>query len=245
MATTTIQIGSQAVRIRAQPLTPEAFSAFGSVTQNARPDVHPSQFAQHASSLPSNAYTANQGYAIQYRSAARIVNLYDQAPSGSGGDPALSVFVCASRPLAHPSPAVAEFEVKYLERHPYTTQTFTPLASTASAYLVIVAPTLPPAAADAGFPVPTQGQGLPGRGLPDLQGLRAFVATSAQAVTYGAGTWHAPMAVLGREGTTLDFVVSQFTSGVAEEDCQLLEFDGAKQGALTVEIPQDGRLENL
>ncbi|OAQ98042.1 hypothetical protein LLEC1_07945, partial [Akanthomyces lecanii] len=45
------------------------------------------------------------------------------------------------------------------------------------------------------------------------------------AITYGAGTWHAPMAVLGAPGTTLDFVVTQFASGVADEDCQLLEFE--------------------
>lgn len=84
------------------------------------------------------------------------------------------------------------------------------------------------------------GEGLPGRGFPDLKRLRAFVATSSQAVTYGAGTWHSPMVVLGQTGTRLDFVVSQFASGVAVEDCQLLEFvsDGKDEPSIRVKIPQ-------
>ena len=41
-----------------------------------------------------------------------------------------------------------------------------------------------------------------------------------QAVTYGAGTWHAPMVALGEKGTAVDFVVVQFANGVAVEDCQ-------------------------
>ncbi|PHH88127.1 hypothetical protein CDD83_7931 [Cordyceps sp. RAO-2017] len=81
---------------------------------------------------------------------------------------------------------------------------------------------------------------LPGRGLPDVRRLRAFVATAAQAVTYGAGTWHAPMVVLGRPGTSLDFVVSQFCSGVAAEDCQLVRFVGA--GGLRVRLGPGARL---
>lgn len=58
--------------------------------------------------------------------------------------------------------------------------------------------------------------------MPDLRGLRAFVASASQAVTYEAGTWHAPMMALGSEGQRLDFVVVQFASGVADEDCQLV-----------------------
>jgi ureidoglycolate lyase len=57
-----------------------------------------------------------------------------------------------------------------------------------------------------------------GPGLPDLKNLRAFVATGAQAVTYGAGTWHAPMIVIGDR--PIDFVVVQFANEVGIEDCQ-------------------------
>ena len=37
-------------------------------------------------------------------------------------------------------------------------------------------------------------------------------------MTYGAGTWHAPMVVLGDR--RVDFVVTQFVNGVPEDDCQ-------------------------
>jgi ureidoglycolate lyase len=57
-----------------------------------------------------------------------------------------------------------------------------------------------------------------GPGLPDLKNLRAFVANGSQAVTYGAGTWHAPMVVIGDR--PIDFVVVQFANEVGNEDCQ-------------------------
>ncbi|KAM0458948.1 hypothetical protein ACHAO4_002336 [Trichoderma viride] len=234
-----LNIGALDIQITAEPLTHEAFSSFGDVVSNPRPDVHPSSFDAHAQSLPPNAFSANQGSAIQYRNVSRLKNLYDQAPSGKG-EPIMSVFVCAARGGADSSsPGANTFTVRHLERHPFTAQTFTPMTSSASSYLVIVAPSLPPSSKDEGLPVPT-GEGLPGRGFPDLKRLRAFVATSSQAVTYGAGTWHSPMVVLGQTGTRLDFVVSQFASGVAVEDCQLLEFvsDGKDEPSIRVKIPQ-------
>jgi len=120
------------------------------------------------------------------------------------------------------------FPVSVLERHPFTTQTFVPLSiDSAKRYLVVVAPSLPPSEVDKVLPVPLtratdspiKGQ-LPGRGLPDTGRLRAFVASAEQAVTYGAGTWHAPMVALGPAGTALDFLVFQFANNVAIEDCQ-------------------------
>ncbi|UNI20594.1 Ureidoglycolate lyase [Purpureocillium takamizusanense] len=246
-----VNIGSRRVQVTAQPLSHEAFAPFGSVIANPRADVHPSAFAAHAASLPANAFSANQGSAIQYRNVSRVRNLYAQAPSGGPGEPVFSMFVCAARELA-PAPDSTEsapedlFAVKVLERHPFTTQTFAPVSSSAETYLVVVAPSLLPSEADEGLPVPQAGHDLPGRGLPDLSGMVAFVATNAQAVTYGAGTWHAPMVVLGEEGTTLDFVVSQSMSGVPDEDCQLVEFvsEDGSEPRIDVRIPK-GRREKL
>ncbi|QUC16098.1 uncharacterized protein UV8b_00339 [Ustilaginoidea virens] len=210
-------------RIRPRPLTAEAFSPFGDVIHNPRPDVHPSALppAGAAALLPPNAVAANQGSAIQYRHASRVRNLYAQAP-GRAASPVVSLFVCAARAPRAACP------LRVLERHPFTTQTFAPVRSSARAYLVVVAPSLPAGELDERFPAPPAGGGLPGRGLPDLPRLRAFVATDAQAVTYGAGTWHAPMVALGAAGTTLDFVVSQFASGEADEDCQVVEVEGVE-----------------
>lgn len=243
----TLQIGDVDLKIPAQPLTQEGFMGFGDVVSNPRPGLHPHTAAsqQHHALLP-NASSANQGTAIQYRNVSRIRNLYPQAPSGKRGEPRMSMFVCAARQLRPSYDGTPEFTVRYLERHPFTTQTFSPLRSTASSYLVIVAPSLPPGRGgglrgnDDELPAPTEGQDLPGRGLPNLQGLRAFVATADQAVTYGAGTWHAPMVALGEPGTALDFVVFQYGNGREVEDCQLVELEspGEREPRVTVSIPR-------
>ncbi|KAL0259972.1 hypothetical protein SLS55_005715 [Diplodia seriata] len=74
-----------------------------------------------------------------------------------------------------------------------------------------------------------------GPGMPDLNSARAFIAKGNQAVTYGAGTWHAPMCVLG--ANDIDFVVVQFANGVGTEDCQEVELKAADGSAgLTVPV---------
>ncbi|KAF2720651.1 ureidoglycolate hydrolase, partial [Polychaeton citri CBS 116435] len=74
-----------------------------------------------------------------------------------------------------------------------------------------------------------------GPGLPDLDNLKAFIASGDQAVTYGPGTWHAPMVVLGER--PVDFVVVQWANGVGVEDCQEVEIEPAKgQNGLLVEV---------
>lgn len=74
-----------------------------------------------------------------------------------------------------------------------------------------------------------------GPGLPDLENIRAFIARGDQAVTYGPGTWHAPMVVLGEKA--IDFVVVQYANGVAVEDCQEVEMHAEAGGpGLGVEI---------
>lgn len=132
------------------------------------------------------------------------------------------------------------FRVSILERHPYTTQTFLPLGLAGAdvdtgnhddngdnnddddgndtVFLVIVAPSLasppppqPPARAQ-------QSSLSTPHNPPDISRIRAFVARGDQAVTYAAGTWHAPMVVLGSR--RVDFVVTQFVNGVADDDCQ-------------------------
>ncbi|KAM5352429.1 hypothetical protein ACJ41O_005152 [Fusarium nematophilum] len=236
--TVKVNIGDLSIQVTADRLTQEAFAPFGDVVANPRPDLHPTVFASQGGSLPYNGESANQGTAIRYQNVSRPRNLYAQAPSGNG-QLIMSQFICEARQLASTGDASqGEFTVGVLERHPFTSQTFSPLMSTASMYLVIVAPSLAPGPSDEGLPVPS-GSGLPGRGLPDLRGLRAFVATNRQAVTYGAGTWHAPMVALGREETTLDFLVVQFSSGVAAEDCQLATFEseGSNEPKIKVRVP--------
>jgi len=227
--------------IETEVLCQESFAEFGTVIENPAPSLIPSL---HISSLPSNGVQANQGSAIKYLDVTHILNLYDSAPSQEPAKAVMNMFVCAPRPLL-PSQQVdvlGNFPLKLLERHPFTTQTFIPLGLSASEpqkarYLVVVAPSLSPSPADDELPVPTSTETsspLPGRGLPDLQNVRAFVANGAQAVTYAAGTWHAPMVVIGRN--PIDFVVVQFANGVGIEDCQERELDVDKRETILVAV---------
>ncbi|PHH80961.1 hypothetical protein CDD80_5171 [Ophiocordyceps camponoti-rufipedis] len=196
---------SERQTITAEPLNRSTFAPYGTVVENPCPGIHPASTA--AASLPSNASPANDGTAIQYRDVSPVTNLYQ----GSSAKPRMSIFACATHD-ANTSPLA----IPALERHPFTTQTFIPISSAATTYLVVVCPCQSPQKGD------DDGVRLPRwRGMPDLRGLRAFVASASQAVTYAAGTWHAPMMALGSHGQRLDFVVVQFASGVADEDCQL------------------------
>lgn len=251
MIVQTLPLPQKPLALSAVPLTRTSFSPFGDVLANPAPQALPhntSPASIQSGALPCGAVSANQGSAIQYRQIGTVRNLYDQAPSHQHATPRVTMFVSGVRELT--GPRGDEFEVKVLERHPFTTQTFVPLTKDGARtrYLVIVAPTLEPGnGEDEGLPVPLEerdGNGkLPGRGLPDLSRLRAFIATGAQAVTYGAGTWHAPMVTLGEKGTAVDFVVTQFGNDTAVEDCQevVLESKGSGSGRIIVKVP--GQLE--
>lgn len=154
------------------------------------------------------------------------------------------------------------FDVSILERHPYTPQTFIPMGvakdDVTTKYLVIVAPTLPSKRLQTSnrtlqrmrsifYPWTTVSSGPDvransesaapkpkGTGLPDLRNLRAFLADGSQAVTYGPGTWHAPMVVLG--DIAVDFVVVQYSNGVPDEDCQEVSIEGKDGDGVSVVV---------
>ncbi|KAF2838482.1 ureidoglycolate hydrolase [Patellaria atrata CBS 101060] len=286
-------ITSPSRQIPIEPLSQEAFSSFGTVIEN------PSHAQSSQSHLPP-VIPANQGTALKYLDVTHMTNYYHLASSKRAAKAVMNMFVCSPRPLrAATSPLDSDafiddylgmedenqvFDVKILERHPFTSQTFIPLGvsptNKSAQYLVIVAPTLPTKHIDREsgtrpppYPLPQRrrkrsitdifsrarpspftnerapptGQGSgdgmlsppKGRGLPDLSGIRAFLANGNQAVTYGAGTWHAPMVVLGNE--SIDFVVVQFANGVGHEDCQEVELkgDGPDGESISVVIQRD------
>ncbi len=211
--------------IQLDPFTPKAFSPFGTAITSPLSSTRSS--IPSLSSLPLPLYSpyqpgpvlANQATALKYSPISPLVNDYPDAPSHGPGRPLMSMFSCFPRQLNREG----SFDVRILERHPFTTQTFTPLAHSGhysdTKFLVIVAPSLPD---------PFPKKMAPGSDCqiyrpPDLRNLKAFVAHDGQAVTYGVGTWHAPMVVLGKR--RVDFVVTQFVSGVAEEDCQEVEIE--------------------
>ncbi|EFX04469.1 ureidoglycolate hydrolase [Grosmannia clavigera kw1407] len=241
--------------VLAEPLTVAAFAPFGDVIENPRPDVQPGQYGEAFGSVlsaaPFHPVSANQGSAIKYQHVSRLADRYaaDGAPSGQPSAAVANVFVCAARTLVEDPEhsrhgGAGLFPVTILERHPYTTQTFVPLTARGNTrYLVIVAPTL----ASNG---PSSSQ-RDRRGPPDVHNLRAFVARGDQAVTYGAGTWHAPMAALGASGTSVAYAVFQFANGVGPEDCQETVLDGGSRAqqqpwsAVTVRVPATGCVAKL
>ncbi|KAH0829325.1 hypothetical protein AYO21_05730 [Fonsecaea monophora] len=216
-----------------EPLTPAAFSAFGTAIS---PPFEPSLTTppRSAASIPVPLHAphqpapmfANQNSALKTSPISQFTNNYPAAPAPAS-QPQMSMFSCFPRNLSGigietaPSSGETIFRVSILERHPYTTQTFCPLGlsaadSSSAVFLVVVAPSLPSSTTTATL--------TPGAGAvtvanpPDLTRLRAFIARGDQAVTYAPGTWHAPMVVLGQR--RVDFLVTQFVNGVAEDDCQ-------------------------
>ena len=164
--------------VSALPLTPEAFAPFGHVVQ-AFGDIH---------SVPrgKKVTAANQGSATKFHKLAPILSSYP-SELAARAIPALSVYRC--KPLDFDFVRDVKekgvgWEVKLLERHPYTNQAFVPLGvgsgkdlkgddaleNPGRAYLVVVA---------------KNGQD----DKPDLNSLRAFVAGAGQADVYATGIW--------------------------------------------------------
>lgn len=223
--------------IRVSALDPQSFAPFGQVIQNP---------ATHHGRPNVNKVEANQGSATKWLDITSMKDFYHQAATNKKARVAFNMFVCKPRPLTKSVNGKNVFEVAIMERHPYTPQTFIPLsldrADQRTYYLVIVAPTVASqhieskhnlrdrvvgaisnsSALGTALATSIERETEPkGPGLPDLNNIQAFIARGDQCVTYGAGTWHAPMVVLGER--EIEFVVVQHVNGVAEEDCQEVE----------------------
>ena len=205
--------------ITLKPLTHLSFAQYGTVVENP---------ARSGSELLSTAVSANQGTATKYPTITPLINEYKAAPAQKDAVAKMAMFVCKPRALKpeqgqHGANTLA---VPVLERHLYTTQTFLPLGfspdDTLSAFVVVVAPTL--------------GNGTGNFNGPDVTHAEAFIASGSQGVTYAAGTWHAPMIVVGYK--EIEFVVVQYVNGVSEDDCEEVELVGTEgKGTLEINVP--------
>lgn len=151
--------------VSAEPITLDAYAPFGAL------------IAARATS----PRRANHGTAQAWDELAELVNA-----RGDRARPSVSLFRCAPHLEPH-------LDVRWLERHPHSTQMFVPM--TASRYLIVVAR---------------------GGEEPDLVSLRAFLVPGGRAITYAPGIWHHPMVALDRE---TDFVNFLFADGSAA-DCE-------------------------
>ena len=106
------------------------------------------------------------------------------------------------RPNAHPSLSMTfrvetadrPLKSELLERHEFSSQTFVPVD--VGRWLIVVAPHAK-------------------TGGPDLAGLKAFIATGTQGVTYKPNTWHHGLTVLDRPGR---FAVFMWRAGTRDEE---------------------------
>lgn len=161
------ETGGGVKSLRALPLSPEAFAAFGQVVQGY----------EDLSSVPRNVRvtSANQRSAYKFNKISLLESSYPENVRATTG---LSVYRCQpidAKPGGH-------WDIKVLERHLHTNQAFIPmgpgfpsegdqgLKETAKGYLVVVAQ-----------------NGEDDR--PDLETMRAFIATSAQGIVYNTGIW--------------------------------------------------------
>lgn len=156
--------------IAARPIDPRSYAAFGAVVRAGQRE---------------GARSANHGTAEAWDALAILESAREGARCTA------SLFRCR----AHRD---ATLPVRWLERHPFSTQMFAPMR--ASRYLVIVAR---------------------GTDAPDLSTLEAFLVEGAQAITYAPGTWHHPMVALDEDA---DFVNVIFSDGTAR-DCDEVAYD--------------------
>ncbi|KAI7906547.1 ureidoglycolate hydrolase-domain-containing protein [Cokeromyces recurvatus] len=160
--------------IFAKPLTSENYAPYGDVIHTAA-----AKFITRV----------NQGTAEKYHHVGLVTNKF---PNGHGK---MNFCIFRCRPT---TTTELPFNVKLLERHPYSSQAFIPMTDgRIRGYLIIVAL-----------------NGSDDR--PDMSTLKAFMATSKQGINYREGIWHHPMIALEHE---TDFVVIVHESGVPEDDC--------------------------
>ncbi|MCJ1339561.1 Ureidoglycolate lyase [Bachmanniomyces sp. S44760] len=215
-----------------EDLNHSSFSEFGFVIENPETSWRPAR-----SNEPTAPLEANQGSALKYPDISPVTNLYGLAPHQKIAKPILTLFVCFPRHLRYAENESAAllrnknlaveglFDLTILERHPYTTQTFIPLGlarESETAYLVVVAPQCSREGKD--------------NTLPDLDNIRAFIARGSQAVTYGAGVWHAPMIAIGKGH--VDFAVLQHSNGVPDDDCQEIEVKPSDGTVIRIAVPR-------
>ncbi|KAK2464240.1 hypothetical protein APHAL10511_003697 [Amanita phalloides] len=185
------------------PLTPEAFAPFGQVLQ--------AYFDRAAVPKGIRVTPANGGTASKFHKLSILHSAYPESSEATTG---ISIYRC--KPLADIEED-GTLRLTVLERHPFTNQAFIPMGGgkgedaiidPGDRYLAVVAKNGPD-------------------DKPDIQTLRAFMATTAQGIMYNTGIWHQPMTVLGKP-LDLACVETQIGDG-SPADCDIVKLDASLQ----------------
>ncbi|CAE6518024.1 unnamed protein product [Rhizoctonia solani] len=196
--------------IPALPITSEAFKPYGSVIQ-AWADVN-------AVPRGTRVTSANQGTAHKFHNLALVEQSY---PPDAGARTGLSVYR-ATPPIREGEKAEPGnyWSIKLLERHSYTSQAFIPMGNVGSVGIIGFEEPLPKAGRAYLVIVALNGPD----DKPDLSTLRAFVASTAQGISYTEGVWHHPMISLE---TAIDFCCIETQIGTPDNqlDCEIVEVE--------------------
>jgi ureidoglycolate lyase len=161
----------------------------------------------------ANTKKGNAGTSTKTPDIAPVVDLYARAPSGKPSRIVMSASRNTGREVKQ-SQSHRSITVPMLEKHPFTSQQFIPMGGTTSgSYVVVVADSLED-------------------GKVDARSIRAFLVRGDEGISYGAGLWHAPMAVITEVSLvfrcsmlnifnvqSVDFAIVQYSNSVPEEDC--------------------------
>ncbi|WVQ72811.1 allantoicase [Cryptococcus sp. DSM 104548] len=187
------------------PITPENFAPYGHIITTS-----PSSFHTDTEHAPD-------GLTVKHNRLAPVTDSY---PEDAGAVTGIAVF------RATPKVGLERgkvFDLRYMERHPHTSQTFIPMGKaewkdhsepaipSGGQFLVIVAPDHP---------------SIPN--TPDPNKVEAFLLPAHQGLSYRAGVWHHPVLVLD-ETMDLACVETQVATGVVdsdERDCELVSWEG-------------------
>ncbi|WVF69308.1 allantoicase [Kwoniella sp. CBS 6097] len=184
-------------------ITPDNFAPFGHIVTTSPSSSH------------TDSETSPDGKTTKHNVLAPIVSSY---PADSGAITGISVYRATKKVGLERG---REFEVRYMERHEYTSQAFIPMGKAewhgkseealapGGEFLVIVAK----AGSD---------------GKPDPSTLKSFIMPPDTGLSYAPGVWHHPVLILD---STIDLacVETQISTGVHdtdERDCELISWEG-------------------
>ncbi|WWC70605.1 allantoicase [Kwoniella pini CBS 10737] len=207
-------LSSEGSPIKPTIITPENFAPFGQVITTTPAASH------------TDSESSPDGLTTKNNALSSIISTY---PAESGAVTSISVFRATEKIGLERGKT---FDVKYMERHQFTSQTFLPMGKAewsgkseealpiGGEFLVIVAEN----GAD---------------DKPDPKTIKSFILPSNIGVTYSPGIWHHPVLILD---ATVDLacIETQISTGVHdsdERDCELISWeDGEVFGR--VDVPE-------
>ncbi|WVR06223.1 allantoicase [Kwoniella sp. DSM 27419] len=189
--------------ISPESITPDNFAPFGHIITTT-----PSASHTDSESSPDGKTTKNN-------CLAPLVSTY---PADSGAVTAIGVYRATKKVGLERGKT---FDVRLMERHPYTSQAFLPMgkAEWTGKSEEVLAP-------GGEFLVIVAQNGADDK--PDPATIRSFIMPANTGLSYAPGVWHHPVLILD---STLDLacIETQISTGVHdvdERDCELLEWEG-------------------